>query len=170
MAVSSCPGRRAHPCPAGLTKHTRTEPLYFWGYFVGANAIWILVPSLVIMYCFRHINAAVEASGWVGRCVCTCTVRASEPQAVHTGERQRASRLRTRLVYVMLVRAWNMKAGKAACCCALSRCRMVRLAYVATNMYLTSFRVPRPTGKWPRSSRTKHRRTGAEARRSQRAL
>lgn len=36
---------------------------------MGANAIWIVVPSLVILYCFRHINAAVEASGWVD-CVC----------------------------------------------------------------------------------------------------
>ncbi|PNH12882.1 3-beta-hydroxysteroid-Delta(8),Delta(7)-isomerase [Tetrabaena socialis] len=47
----------------GLTKHTRTEPLYFWGYFVGANAIWIVVPSLCILYCARNVNAAVAAAG-----------------------------------------------------------------------------------------------------------
>jgi cholestenol delta-isomerase len=25
--------------------HSRPEPLYFWGYFVGMNAPWIIVPA-----------------------------------------------------------------------------------------------------------------------------
>ncbi|KAG2431278.1 hypothetical protein HYH02_013409 [Chlamydomonas schloesseri] len=49
----------------GVEKHTRPEPLYFWGYFVGANAIWIIVPITCIIYCARHVNAAVAATGKV---------------------------------------------------------------------------------------------------------
>lgn len=48
---------------AGVEKHTRPEPLYFWGYFVGANAIWIVVPVTCIIYCARHVNSAVAATG-----------------------------------------------------------------------------------------------------------
>ncbi|KXZ44044.1 hypothetical protein GPECTOR_75g768 [Gonium pectorale] len=47
----------------GLDKHTRPEPLYFWGYFVGANAIWIVVPVTCIIYCASNINAAIAATG-----------------------------------------------------------------------------------------------------------
>ncbi|GLC34711.1 hypothetical protein PLESTF_000005600 [Pleodorina starrii] len=47
----------------GVHKYGRSEPLYFWGYFVGANAIWILVPSICIIYCASNINAAIAASG-----------------------------------------------------------------------------------------------------------
>ncbi|KAG2484007.1 hypothetical protein HYH03_017174 [Edaphochlamys debaryana] len=42
--------------------HTRTEPLYFWAYFIGANAIWIVVPLTCIAYCASNINAAVAAA------------------------------------------------------------------------------------------------------------
>ncbi|GIL71379.1 hypothetical protein Vretimale_2742 [Volvox reticuliferus] len=46
----------------GVHKYSRQEPLYFYGYFIGANAIWILVPSLCITYCAKNINAAVAVS------------------------------------------------------------------------------------------------------------
>jgi hypothetical protein len=44
---------------AGVTKHSRPEALYFWGYFVAMNAIWIIIPSLCLIYSITHINAAV---------------------------------------------------------------------------------------------------------------
>lgn len=47
----------------GFGKHTRSEPLYFWAYFVGANAIWIVVPTICIVYSAVHVNAAVAAAG-----------------------------------------------------------------------------------------------------------
>jgi len=29
----------------GKTIYYRPEPLYFWGYFVGCNGIWLVVPG-----------------------------------------------------------------------------------------------------------------------------
>lgn len=29
-------------------EHSRPEPLYYWGYFVGMNAIWIVVPAVLL--------------------------------------------------------------------------------------------------------------------------
>lgn len=42
--------------------HSRPEPLYFWGYFVALNALWILIPSLVLGYAAVNINRAVAAA------------------------------------------------------------------------------------------------------------
>ncbi|GIL46155.1 hypothetical protein Vafri_3201 [Volvox africanus] len=47
----------------GVHKYSRREPLYFYGYFIGANAIWILIPSLCIVYCIKNINFAVANRG-----------------------------------------------------------------------------------------------------------
>jgi len=30
--------------------HSRPEPLYFWGYFVTLNALWIVIPMLTLLY------------------------------------------------------------------------------------------------------------------------
>lgn len=46
---------------AGL-KHSRPEFLYFWGYFVIVNAIWIVIPSIVTIRAFIKIIEAVEGS------------------------------------------------------------------------------------------------------------
>lgn len=40
--------------------HHRPEPLYFWGYFVVLNGIWIVVPALVLSYSAYHSSAAVQ--------------------------------------------------------------------------------------------------------------
>ncbi len=45
---------------AGLV-HSRPEFLYFWFYFVIVNAVWILIPSIVIVNAARAIHAAVAA-------------------------------------------------------------------------------------------------------------
>ncbi|CAI7920382.1 unnamed protein product [Closterium sp. NIES-54] len=41
--------------------HSDPHPIYFWGYFVGMNAIWILVPFLILWRCWTRIISA-EAS------------------------------------------------------------------------------------------------------------
>ncbi|CAI5468104.1 unnamed protein product [Closterium sp. Yama58-4] len=41
--------------------HSDPHPIYFWGYFVGMNAIWILVPFLILWRCWVRITSA-EAS------------------------------------------------------------------------------------------------------------
>ncbi|CAD7695950.1 unnamed protein product [Ostreobium quekettii] len=40
-------------------KWNRPELLYFWGYFIAVNSIWIVVPLLVILHQGRGIMAAV---------------------------------------------------------------------------------------------------------------
>jgi cholestenol Delta-isomerase len=40
-------------------QHSRPEPLYFWCYFVLLNAIWIVVPGMVLSYAAGKITAAV---------------------------------------------------------------------------------------------------------------
>ena len=45
-------------CSAGLI-HSRPEFLYFWFYFVFVNAIWILVPGIVIYRAARTIHVAI---------------------------------------------------------------------------------------------------------------
>jgi cholestenol delta-isomerase len=34
----------------------RPEPLFFWVYFVGCNAPWIIVPCLVLFSCFNELG------------------------------------------------------------------------------------------------------------------
>ncbi len=41
-------------------KHSRPEPLYFWFYFVVVNALWVIIPSMVVSH-------ACEAGSWAGR-------------------------------------------------------------------------------------------------------
>lgn len=50
------------PVAAGVTKHSRPEPLYFWGYFVLMNFIWIVVPGMCLVYCITNINRSVAAN------------------------------------------------------------------------------------------------------------
>ncbi|KAI8106253.1 hypothetical protein M9435_000799 [Picochlorum sp. BPE23] len=40
--------------------HARPEPLYFWGYFVTLNALWIVIPGLVLAYSTRQIVNSLE--------------------------------------------------------------------------------------------------------------
>ncbi|DBA71358.1 hypothetical protein WJX79_005541 [Trebouxia sp. C0005] len=39
--------------------YSRPEPLYFWFYFNIVNAVWIIVPGLVMWYSASHINRRV---------------------------------------------------------------------------------------------------------------
>mmetsp|Transcript_30103 Transcript_30103/g.55016 ORF Transcript_30103/g.55016 Transcript_30103/m.55016 type:complete len:218 (-) Transcript_30103:233-886(-) len=48
-------------------RHSRREPLYFYGYFIGANAIWIVIPSLCIYYAARNINTIMTAAQSKGK-------------------------------------------------------------------------------------------------------
>ncbi|CAI5496362.1 unnamed protein product [Closterium sp. Naga37s-1] len=46
--------------------HSDPHPIYFWGYFVGMNAIWILVPFLILWRCWARIisaEASIQAPG-----------------------------------------------------------------------------------------------------------
>jgi hypothetical protein len=71
MPTSRCPSPHSpvHPptrppaCAAGFV-HSRPEVLYFWFYFVIVNAIWIVVPSAVILRTAGKIAThAVEVEG-----------------------------------------------------------------------------------------------------------
>ncbi len=44
---------------AGLI-HSRPEFLYFWFYFVIVNALWIVIPSYVILHTARTISSAID--------------------------------------------------------------------------------------------------------------
>ena len=45
--------------------HSRPEALYFWGYFVVLNALWIVIPAAVLLYAATNISAMVAASSKV---------------------------------------------------------------------------------------------------------
>ncbi|XP_068780178.1 3-beta-hydroxysteroid-Delta(8),Delta(7)-isomerase [Struthio camelus] len=38
--------------------HADPRPYYFWGYFVGLNGIWVLVPGALIADAWRHLGTA----------------------------------------------------------------------------------------------------------------
>ncbi|NWJ06385.1 EBP isomerase, partial [Crypturellus undulatus] len=38
--------------------HSDPRPLYFWGYFVGLNGIWLVVPGLLLADAWRQLVAA----------------------------------------------------------------------------------------------------------------
>jgi cholestenol Delta-isomerase len=39
--------------------HSRPEFEYFWGFFVGLNSLWIVIPAYMMVYAMRNINNAV---------------------------------------------------------------------------------------------------------------
>jgi cholestenol delta-isomerase len=39
--------------------HSRPEFEYFWGFFVGLNSLWIIIPAYMMTYAVKNINAAV---------------------------------------------------------------------------------------------------------------
>ncbi|XP_065521012.1 LOW QUALITY PROTEIN: 3-beta-hydroxysteroid-Delta(8),Delta(7)-isomerase [Lathamus discolor] len=41
--------------------HSDPRPLYFWGYFVGLNGVWVLVPCALLADSYRHLAAAQRA-------------------------------------------------------------------------------------------------------------
>ncbi|CAM9166709.1 unnamed protein product [Bubo scandiacus] len=41
--------------------HSDPQPLYFWGYFVGLNGVWVLVPGALLADACRHLAAAQRA-------------------------------------------------------------------------------------------------------------
>ena len=41
--------------------HHRPEPLYFWGYFVVLNGVWIVIPGLVLLYAAYKSSFAVHS-------------------------------------------------------------------------------------------------------------
>lgn len=45
---------------AGWT-HSDPRPLYFWGYFVGLNGVWVLVPGALLIDACRNLAAAQRA-------------------------------------------------------------------------------------------------------------
>lgn len=42
----------------GLAHCKYGDPLYFWFYFIGMNAPWVVVPILNMIHSFRHLSAA----------------------------------------------------------------------------------------------------------------
>ena len=42
--------------------HSRPEPLYFWGYFVVLNALWIIIPASVVVYAAQNVSTAVAGT------------------------------------------------------------------------------------------------------------
>ncbi|NXV84033.1 EBP isomerase, partial [Atlantisia rogersi] len=38
--------------------HSDPHPLYFWGYLVGLNGLWVLVPGLLLADAGRHLARA----------------------------------------------------------------------------------------------------------------
>ena len=47
---------------------SRPEPLYFWVYFVFMNAIWIAVPSAIILAGSRRISHAISEADRCASC------------------------------------------------------------------------------------------------------
>ncbi|NXK26657.1 EBP isomerase, partial [Arenaria interpres] len=41
--------------------HSDPHPFYFWGYFVGLNGVWVLVPTLLLLDACRNLAAAQRA-------------------------------------------------------------------------------------------------------------
>ncbi|NXV93693.1 EBP isomerase, partial [Calonectris borealis] len=41
--------------------HSDPRPLYFWGYFVGLNGVWVLVPGALLADACQHLAAAQRA-------------------------------------------------------------------------------------------------------------
>ncbi|NXI48629.1 EBP isomerase, partial [Galbula dea] len=41
--------------------HADPHPLYFWGYFVGLNGVWLLVPGLLLADACRQLARAQRA-------------------------------------------------------------------------------------------------------------
>ncbi|NXK01523.1 EBP isomerase, partial [Corythaixoides concolor] len=41
--------------------HGDPRPLYFWGYFVGLNGLWVLVPGALLADACRHLARAQRA-------------------------------------------------------------------------------------------------------------
>ncbi|NXL46089.1 EBP isomerase, partial [Podilymbus podiceps] len=41
--------------------HSDPRPLYFWGYFVGLNGLWVLVPGALLVDACRHLTSAQHA-------------------------------------------------------------------------------------------------------------
>ncbi|GJP52112.1 hypothetical protein CLOM_g11210 [Closterium sp. NIES-68] len=44
------------------SKHCHPDPLYYWGYFIGMNAIWIVVPLAILCRCWGEITRAVRTA------------------------------------------------------------------------------------------------------------
>ncbi|KAF9686094.1 hypothetical protein SADUNF_Sadunf03G0122500 [Salix dunnii] len=43
--------------------HFATSPYHYYVYYVGANASWVVIPSLIAMRCWKKICSAVEVHG-----------------------------------------------------------------------------------------------------------
>eukprot|EP00878_Enallax_costatus_P009911 GHUV01010348.1.p1 GENE.GHUV01010348.1~~GHUV01010348.1.p1 ORF type:complete len:179 (+),score=35.54 GHUV01010348.1:157-693(+) len=46
----------------GIARHSRPEWIYFWFYFVIVNGIWIVVPTMCILYAAKNINRAIAGT------------------------------------------------------------------------------------------------------------
>ncbi|CAI5959578.1 unnamed protein product [Closterium sp. NIES-65] len=44
------------------SKHCHPDPIYFWGYFIAMNAVWIVVPFAILCRCWGQITAAMAAA------------------------------------------------------------------------------------------------------------
>ncbi|RIA95905.1 Emopamil binding protein [Glomus cerebriforme] len=40
--------------------HSRPEALYFWGYFIGVNSFWALIPGILFIQSWIHLTNAVR--------------------------------------------------------------------------------------------------------------
>lgn len=43
--------------------HARPEGVYFWGYFVGANALWVVVPACEWSFGYPVVTFVLWAKG-----------------------------------------------------------------------------------------------------------
>ncbi|XP_011020918.1 PREDICTED: probable 3-beta-hydroxysteroid-Delta(8),Delta(7)-isomerase [Populus euphratica] len=43
--------------------HFATSPYHYYVYYIGANASWVVIPSLIAMRCWKKICSAVQARG-----------------------------------------------------------------------------------------------------------
>jgi hypothetical protein len=58
---SSIWSARAASPAAGVDRHSRSEWLYFWFYFVIVNGIWIVVPLACIVHACTKLSGAMAA-------------------------------------------------------------------------------------------------------------
>jgi hypothetical protein len=43
--------------------HFATSPYHYYVYYIGANASWVVIPSLIAMRCWKKICSAVQVHG-----------------------------------------------------------------------------------------------------------
>ena len=103
---------------AGL-KHSRPEPLYFWFYFVFMNAIWIVVPGLIILASAGCTFSHAHQCSLFLSCQCSACTGLPGSRAAENG--------------ILLPRLETL------CCCMLHGTRICERGYTLAHVRIALF-------------------------------